>query len=66
MLEPTGAIPISSAHALTIPAFLERRILSKLVRNGSMALLKRKAEPGHPCETPEKKMSTFMITPLCA
>ena len=43
-------IPISSAQALTIPALRERRMLSKLVRNGAMALLKRKAEAGHPCK----------------
>ena len=49
-------IPMSSAQALTIPALLALRMLWILNRNGSMALLKSNAEPGQPCNTPEKKI----------
>ena len=60
-------IPISSAQALTIPACLLRRALSKLTRNGSMALLDRKADDaGQPFRTPEKKRIKTCETPLCS
>ena len=57
-------IPMSSAQALTIPAFLERRALWNLVRKGSSALLKRKAEAGYPWRTPERKCTKVYVIPL--
>ena len=55
----TSETPMSSAQALTIPALLERRVLWNLVRKGSSALLKRKAEAGHPWRTPERKLIKY-------
>ena len=58
-------IPISSAQALTIPALLALKLLWILNRKGSIALLKRMADPGQPCSTPERKLIKLYVVPLC-
>ena len=58
-------MPISSAQALTIPGLCSRRMSSKFVRNGSMALLNKRADARHPCRTPEAKFSRVFDFPLC-
>ena len=61
-----STIPMSSAHALTMPACLLRRALSKLARNGSIALLNKNAEAGQPCITPDRNRIYTKMLPLCS
>ena len=66
MLKLFQSIPMSSAHALTMPACLLRRALSKLARNGSIALSNKIAEAGQPCITPDRNQINTKMLPLCS
>ncbi len=48
------AAPRSSAQARKIPKECEIKVCSNMYKNGSNATVKRNADAGHPCSTPER------------
>lgn len=60
-LKARRAAPMSSAQALRIPAFLFSITFQQSSKKRSKARLNKKADPGQPWRTPERKAMSIYI-----